>query len=69
MKKAIVIVVKTGIKYQVGIEKSVSEIINEITACKSDFYYVVDTCAIKVDEIVSVEQFEYNPEEPRETEE
>lgn len=27
-------------------------------SCKSDFYQVVNTCAIRKDEIVSVEQFE-----------
>lgn len=63
MKKVIVIVTKNGTKYQVGIDKSVTEVINEINACKSDFYQVIDQCAIKVSEIVSVEQFEYDPKE------
>lgn len=62
MKKVLVIVVKNGVKYQFGIEKSVSEVVNEVAACKSDFYQVVNTCAIKVSEIVSIEQFEYDPE-------
>lgn len=62
MQKIIVIVAKNGIKYQLGIDKSVTEIINEINACKGMFYQVIEECAIKIDEIVSVEQFEYNPE-------
>lgn len=61
MKKVLVIVTKNGTKYQVGINKSVSEVLNEISSCKSDFYQVVDTCAIKKDEIVSIEQYEYDP--------
>lgn len=63
MKKVIVIVVKNGVKYQLGIKKSVVEIINELSASKSDFYLVHENCAIRVSEIVSVEQFEYEPEE------
>lgn len=58
MEKQLVFVVKNGVKYQIGIDKSVAEVINEINYCKSDFYQVVDTCAIRKDEIVSVEQFE-----------
>ncbi|MBP1917173.1 hypothetical protein J2Z23_004158 [Lederbergia galactosidilyticus] len=63
MQKVLVIVTNNGTKYQFGIEKSVSQITNEVAACKSDYYQVVDTCAIKPDEIVSIEQFEYDPEE------
>lgn len=54
----IVIVTKNGVKYQLGLDKKVNEVLNEIAACKSDFYVVADTCAIKVDEITSVEQFD-----------
>ena len=66
MEKVIVIVVKNGTKHQIGIDKSVASVLNEISACKSDFYQIIDACAIKISEIVSVEQFEYNPE-PLET--
>lgn len=66
MQKVICIVVKNGTKYQIGIEKSVSEIINEINACKDNFYKIVDSCAIHIDEIVSVEQFEYDPNKEEE---
>ena len=58
MQKIIVITVKNGTKYQIGLEKSVTTILNELTACKSDFYSVIDNCAIKISEIVSVENFE-----------
>lgn len=63
MINVIVIVVKNGTKYQLGIDKSVSEVINEIEACKSTYYQVIDTCAIKVSEIVSVEKFQYEKED------
>ncbi|MYL56328.1 hypothetical protein GLW20_02285 [Virgibacillus halodenitrificans] len=63
MQKIIVIVVKNGTKYQFGLDKGVNQVVNEIAACQSDFYQVLETCAIRKDEIVSVEQFEYNPEE------
>lgn len=63
MKKVIVIVTKNGTKYQIGLEKSVVEILNEIKACKDDFYQIYQSCAIRKDEIVSVEQYEYDPEE------
>lgn len=66
MQKVIVIVTKNGTKYQIGISKSVVEVVNEIKSCKSDFYQVIETCAIKTSEIVSVEQFEYNPGEVKE---
>ncbi len=67
MQKIIVITVKNGTKYQIGLDKSVSAILNELSACKSDFYSVVDNCAINVSEIVSVEKFEV--EIPKEGEE
>ncbi len=63
MQKILVITVKGDHKYQIGIEKSVDEAIREIDACESSFYKVIDNCAIKISEIVSIEQFEYNPEE------
>ncbi len=63
MKKVLVIVTKNGFKYQIGIEKSVVEVLNEIIACKNDFYQIHENCAIKATEIVSVEQFEYDLEE------
>lgn len=63
MEKVIVIVVKNGVKYQIGIKKSVTEILNEINDCKEEFYQIHENCAIRIDEIVSVEQFEYNPKQ------
>lgn len=66
MVNIIVIVVKNGTKYQIGLDKSVSDILNEIGACKSDFYQVYKDCAIKVDEIVSIEKFEYEQKEEEE---
>lgn len=68
MQKIIVIVTKNGTKYQIGNEKSVEEVLNEISASKNDFYQIVDTCAIRKSEIVSVEQFKYNPEEVKKVE-
>lgn len=68
MQKIIVIVTKNGTKYQIGNEKSVEEVLNEISASKNDFYQIVDTCAIRKSEIVSVEQFKYNPEEVKKDE-
>lgn len=62
MKKVLVIVTKNGIKYQIGTEKSVDDVLKEIETCNSPFYKVVETCAIKASEIVSVEQFKYDPE-------
>ncbi|OAK72695.1 hypothetical protein [Lederbergia galactosidilytica] len=61
MQKVLVIVTQNGTKYQFGIRKSVSEVVNEVAACKSDYYQVLDTCAIKISEILSIEQFEYDP--------
>ena len=58
MQKIIVITVKNGAKYQIGLDKSVSAILNELSACKSDYYSVIDNCAIRVSEIVSVEKFD-----------
>lgn len=52
-----VIMTKNGTKYQVGVDKSISSLLNEIESCKSDFYTIVDTCSIRVSEIVSVEQY------------
>lgn len=63
MQKVLVITVKGDHKYQIGIDKSVDEVIREIEACKSPFYKVIDVCAVKISEIVSIEQFEYDPEE------
>lgn len=63
MQKVIVIVTKTGTKYQIGIDKSVTEVLNEIRATKDDYYLIYENCAIRKDEIVSVEQFEYDSEE------
>lgn len=60
MKKVIVIVTKSGTKYTIGLEKSVNTILNEIHACKSEFYNFVDQCAIRISEIASIEQFEIN---------
>lgn len=68
MQKIIVIVTKNGTKYQIGNEKSVAEVLNEINASKGDFYQIVDTCAIRKSEIVSVEQFHYDPEEVKQDE-
>ena len=62
MQNMLVITVKGDHKYTIGIEKSVAEVIKEIDKCESPFYQVLDTCAIKINEIVSVEQFEYKPE-------
>lgn len=66
MQKLILITVKNGVKYQLGIKKSVAEVINEIRSCKDDFYQVINNCAIRKDQIVSVEQFEYNSNEGEE---
>jgi len=66
MVKVLLIVTKNGTKYQFGIDKSVSKVVNEIDNCDNNYYHVVDTCAIKVSEIVSVEQFEYNPNQEEE---
>lgn len=63
MKEVLVIVIKNGTKYQIGIEKSVAEVLKEIKDCKNDFYEVIEHCAIRTDQIVSVEKFEYDPEE------
>lgn len=57
-EKVIVIVTKNGKTYTIGSDKSVSEVLNEINACKSEFYTLIDTCAIKINEISSVEQFD-----------
>ncbi len=62
-KKAIAIVTKSGIKYTIGGKKTVSEVLNEINACQSDFYQVHENCAIRVSEIASVEMFEYEAEQ------
>lgn len=56
-KNVIVIVTKSGKTYTIGSEKSVQEVLNEINACKSDFFTFIDTCAIKVSEIASIEKF------------
>lgn len=62
MKKMLVITVTGDHKYSIGNEKSVGEVIQEINNSYSDYYMPVDTCAIKISEIVSIEQFEYDPE-------
>lgn len=61
MINVVVITLKGDIKYQFGIDKKVSEVIEDIENCKSGFYQVVDTCSIKVSEIISVETFKYDP--------
>ncbi len=64
MKKVLVITLKGDHKYQFGIDKNVKDVLGEINyrlAGKDEFYFPVDTCAIRVNEIVSVEQFEYDP--------
>lgn len=66
MKEVLVVVIKNGTKYQIGIEKSVAEVLKEIRNCEDEFYTVIDHCAIRIDQIVSVEKFEYDPEEVEE---
>lgn len=63
MENVLVIVAKNGTKYQIGIDKSVVEVLNEINAVKGDFYQVHQNCAIRKDQIVSVEHFEFDPKE------
>ncbi len=59
MKQTILqITVKSDIKYQLGIDKSVDETLKEIEKCKGAFYKPYKHCAIKKDEIVSVEKYE-----------
>lgn len=60
MKKVKVIVITTtnGTKFEIGTDKNISSVLNEISSCKADFYSIIDSCAIKKSEIVSVEKFE-----------
>lgn len=62
MKKIIVITVKGDHKYQIGIEKAVAEVLSEIESSAGEFYQVLPECAIRIDQIVSVESFQINPE-------
>ena len=66
MMKVLVVTLKGDTKYQFGIDKTVPDVLKEIQECKSDFYQVIDTCAIKISQIISVESVEYNPEGDKE---
>jgi len=66
MMKVLVVTLKGDTKYQFGIDKMVPDVLKEIQECKSDFYHVLDTCAIKISQIISIESVEHNPEEDKE---
>lgn len=57
MTKTIVITVEGNIIYQLGLDKSVEEVLKEIEAAET-YYLAAPTCAIKKDKILSVEYFE-----------
>lgn len=61
--KILVITLEGDIKYKFGIDKDASEVIKEIRSTENDFYQVVETCAIKKDKIISIENHFYNPKE------
>lgn len=62
--KVLVITLKGNIKYQIGnVDKKVSDVIKEIKESESDFYQIIDACAVKISEIISVEIVECDPEE------
>lgn len=63
MKKVLVITLKGDIKYSFGIDKPVTKVLKEIESCKKPFYQVCETCAILINEIVSVESYDYKEEE------
>ncbi|APC48951.1 hypothetical protein BME96_12440 [Virgibacillus halodenitrificans] len=63
MIKVLVIVTKNGTKYQIGIDKPVPGVLKEISKTKGRFYLPIDSCAIDKNEIVSVEQYEFDPKE------
>ena len=60
MHKLLVITIKGDHKYQFGTDKSVAEVLHEIKKTRGDFYVIYDACAIRKNEIVSIEQFEYD---------
>jgi len=62
MIRVLVITLKGDTKYQFGIDKTVPVVLKEIQECKFDFYQALDTCAVKISQIISVESVEYNPE-------
>ena len=66
MIRVLVITLKGDTKYQFGVDKTVPVVLKEIQECESDFYKVIDTCAIKISQIISVESVEYNPEGDKE---
>lgn len=58
----LIITLKGDIRYHFGIEKKVKEVVKEIEECQSDYYHVIDTCAIRKSDIVSVEIQKYQAE-------
>lgn len=62
MQEVLVITVKGNFKYQFDSEKSVEQVMEEIEA-SNGFYFVYENCALKKEEIVSVEKFQVNIEE------
>jgi len=61
--KVLVITIKGDIKYQIGMDKKVSDVLKEINECKTEFYQAIEQCAIKTSEIISVESVEYDASE------
>lgn len=58
MQKVIVVTVKGDHRYTVQSDKSVCQILKEISKNKSEFYMLNENCAIRNSEVVSVEHFE-----------
>ena len=58
-QKIIVITLEGDIKYQIGIDKTVEEVLSEIAESTTEFYNVVPECSIKKEKIMSVEQVIY----------
>lgn len=52
------ITLKGDVKYQIGIDKTVDQVLKEVGKSKGDFYRIIPTCAIKISEIISVEKIE-----------
>ncbi|SEQ24011.1 hypothetical protein SAMN05216232_2000 [Virgibacillus subterraneus] len=59
--KVLVVTLKGDVKYQIGMDKKVSDVLKEIQNCKDEFYPIIDNCAVRKSEIISVESVEYDP--------
>lgn len=59
--KVLVITLEGDIKYNFGDKRTVPEVLKEIEECEGEFFQVIDACAIKKSEIISVESVDIKP--------